>query len=266
MLRAVDVGEVSMTKRDKAMLRHGIVLDPHVPSGQDAHIADRGYSCFAVADGVGSSLNADVAARAVCEAYRDVVASHYHDMQTIDRMSRSYNHVILQKVNAAAMGALATTTFTGMSVHADGVASYLHVGDSQLMLLRDNVLTQCTSEHVQPNGYSLLNFLGTQPEWKAQGLERHNLELTELPNTFSKCKIEAEWGEISLRDGDRLALVTDGILGSSDYDRIPLIRLRQILARPIGAAACAQMLLDESRKIDDSTAIVVDIGWVDKTA
>ena len=129
------------------------------------------------------------------------------------------------------------------------------------MLLRDKTLTQCTSEHVDYHG--LRNYLGTQPEWKAQGLERHKLELTELPNTFSVQKVEAEWGEIHLRAGDRLALVTDGVLGSNDYDRMHPEFLRRILMRPLGAIACAEVLLSESRKIDDTTAIVIDIDWVE---
>jgi serine/threonine protein phosphatase PrpC len=261
MLRAVDVGEAMMTKRDKAMLHHGMALDPRVSSGQDALLADRDYGCFAVADGVGSSVNSDRAAQAVCDAYRDATVARRMDTFIQDRMSRDYNFALLQKINNAAMGALATTTFTGATIHPDGVASYLHVGDSQLMLLRSKTLTQCTSEHVDYHG--LRNYLGTQPEWKAQGLERHRLALTELPNTFSKQKIEAEWGEIHLRAGDRLALVTDGVLGSSDQDRMHPEFLRRILMRPLGALACAEALLSESRKIDDTTAVVIDIDWVD---
>ena len=261
MLRAVDVGEATITKRDKAMLHHGMVLDPRVSNGQDALVADTEYGCFAVADGVGSSMNSDRAAQAVCVAYRDVTIARRSGTFIQDRMSRDYNYQLLQRINNAAMGALATTTFTGATIHADGVASYLHVGDSQLMLLRDKVLTQCTSEHVDYKG--LRNYLGTQPEWKAQGLERHKLELTDLPNTFSRQKVEAEWGEIHLRAGDRLALVTDGVLGSSDHDRMFPEVLRRILMRPLGALACAEALVQESRKIDDTTAIVIDIDWFD---
>jgi serine/threonine protein phosphatase PrpC len=261
MLRAVDVGEMSMTKRDKAKTRLGVELDPRVPSGQDAYVVDEQHGCFAVADGVGSSANSDVAAKAVCDTYHDLTVVRYSDTYIQDRMSRDCNFALLEKINNAAMGALATTTFTGATIHPDGVASYLHIGDSQLMLLRDETLTQCTSEHVDYHG--LRNYLGTQPEWKALGLERHKLELTELPNTFSKQKVEAEWGEIHLRAGDRLALVTDGVLGSNDQDRMHPEFLRRILMRPLGALACARELLRESKKIDDTTAIVIDIDWID---
>lgn len=265
MLEVIDVGEASITKREKALTHYGITLNDTIPNGQDASIADREYNCFAVADGVGSSLNSDVAARAVCVAYLETVKSHYHQRSPIDLTQRAYVERTLKHIHSAAVGALATTTFTGMTIHPDDTASYLHVGDSQLLLLRDDELIRYTSEQVKESGYELLNYLGMQPEWAALGYARHSLQMTVESNAFSQTKLEAEWGEIRLQVGDRFALMTDGVSGSDPNDKISDELLKKYLHRRLGAAACARALLAESRKIDDSTIIIVDIGLPEKT-
>lgn len=265
MLEVIDVGGVTLAKREKAFRYHGIVLDDSISSGQDALLIDKEHSCFAVADGVGLSLHSDVAARAVCDAYLEVACDRKDGWLSVNSSQRSNVEQTLQYIHSAALGALATTTFTGLSIHPNNTASYLHVGDSQLTLLRDNELTHYTSEQVKDSGYELLNYLGTQPEWAAMGYARHSLQLMVEANAFSTTKLEAEWGEIQLRDGDRFALMTDGISGSGDYDRLSDRQLKRYMHRRLGASACAHLLLQESHKIDDSTVVIVDIGRVRKT-
>ena len=262
MLEVVDVGVAHMTKRQKMREFYKRSLADRMPNDQDVYLVDRHLGCYAVADGVGSSSNSDIAAKAVCDAYRASIL-RLGSNESIGRLTqREYVVRTLMDMNDAAVGVLATTTFTGLAVHSDDTASYLHVGDSQLVLYRDGELTHCTSEHVHDNGYQLLNFLGTQPEWASQGYARHALNVTVEANAFSATKLEAEWGEIRLREGDRFALMTDGITGSSVYDTLDERLLRKHLGRSIGAIACADALLGASRKEDDSTVIVVDIGSV----
>jgi serine/threonine protein phosphatase PrpC len=221
---------------------------------------DEQYNCFAVADGVGSSINSDIAAKVVCEAYRATVIDHSNGTVSMSKSQREDASDTLHRLHSAAAGAHATTTFTGFTIHANNMASYLHIGDSQLLLLRDDDVMQCTSEHVAPNGFQLLNYLGTQPEWKAMGYARHPLELTGESNAFSTTKLEAEWGFIRLKDGDRLVLMTDGVRGSGQNDRLEDRYLREYMQRRLGATAFAQLVMRKSRKEDDSTLVVVDLG------
>jgi serine/threonine protein phosphatase PrpC len=262
MLEVVDAGYATITKRDKAFRYHGITLGEGVSSGQDAYLVNRLNNCYAVADGVGSSYNSDVAARAVCAAYDTAMSTH--DIVRLPRniTQRDYVQQTLRQIHAAAIGALATTTFTGASVHPNNTLSYLHVGDSQLVLLRDGEVTRLTSEQVKESGYELLNYLGTQPEWADMGYARHSLELTVEANAFSQTNLEAEWGDVLLQEGDRFALMTDGILGSSQHDRMGDVLLKKYLHRRLGATACAQHILAESGeyKVDDSTIVIFDIG------
>jgi serine/threonine protein phosphatase PrpC len=264
MLEVIDVGGATIAKREKAFRYHGVVLNDSIPSGQDALLINKGYSCFAVADGVGSSLHSDIAARAVCDAYLEVARAQKDNGLAIFSTRRHDVEQTLQYIHSAALGALATTTFTGLTIYPNNTASYLHLGDSQLVLLRDDELTHYTSEQVKESGYELLNYLGTQPEWADMGYARHSLELTLEANAFSLTKLEAEWGEIRLQDGDRFALMTDGVSGSGDYDRLSDQQLKRYMHRRLGATACAQLLLQESHKIDDSTVVIVDIGSVGK--
>lgn len=261
MLRVSDVGYVAETKRQKARRLHEPIA-PTSPSGQDYGLTNLRHSSFAVADGVGSSSGAEIAAQMVCETYIDLVQNLYDRLPADEQTEREHSRAILSKLHTAALGSLATTTFTGMVVHRYGAMSYLHAGDSQLLLSRGNRLIHCTSEHVKPSGHELLNYLGTQPEWSRMGLVRPVLELTKVANSFSETKLEAEWGTLPLQHGDRLALVTDGITGSGVFDRLDDEVLQALMDRRriVGAQACADLLLRASRKIDDTTAIVVDIS------
>jgi serine/threonine protein phosphatase PrpC len=260
MLEVVDVGVAHITKRDKMWRFYGRVLEAGRANDQDAYMVARQYNCFAVADGVGGSVNSDVAANAVCEAYRETVIDRIERGGITGGTQREAVSEQLQYIHAAAVGALATTTFTGLTINADNTASYLHVGDSQLLLLRGDDVIYCTSEHVQEDGFHLLNYLGTQAEWAAMGYARQSIALTVEANAFSATKLEAEWGEVRLKTGDRFALMTDGILGSGVHEKLTDEMIRTYLRRQLGAAAFAQALLGASRKEDDSTIIVVDIG------
>jgi protein phosphatase len=259
MLKVTDVGLAEMTKRDKVFRYYGVPLPDGVSSGQDAHIIDRELNCFAVADGVGSSPGSDKAATAVCAAYRDVVNDRYHRGLTDGETDREAAQVMLDKIHTAALGALALTTFTGIIIHPNDTATYLHVGDSQLLLLRNDILTHITSEHIHEDG-RLYNYLGSQPGWDAQGYGRRSMPLTVHASSFSETKLEAEWGEIQLRDGDRFALMTDGISGSDDDDYLGDAIIKRYMNRRLAAKDSARQLLAESRAKDDSTLVIVDIG------
>lgn len=262
MLGVVDVGVAHITKRDKMWRYYGRVLEAGRANDQDAYMIDREHNCFAVADGVGGSANSDVAARAVCEAYREVVIDQLSGEDMTTKSQRDYVSGQMQRIHAAAVGALATTTFTGLAIHADDTASYLHVGDSQLLLLRDDDIIYCTSEHVQDDGFHLLNYLGTQEGWDVMGYARHSIALTLEANAFSATKLEAEWGSIRLQNGDRLALMTDGVLGSGVNEKLSDETIRKYMHRRLGATAFAEVVLEASRKDDDSTLVITDIAYL----
>jgi serine/threonine protein phosphatase PrpC len=260
MLRVVDVGSAEITKRDKMFSRYGVALPIGVPNGQDSHIIDRKFDCYAVADGVGGSPGSDRASSAVCLAYRDAMKRRYGNGVTYSETDREATQLMLDEIHTAALGALALTTFTGLAIHPNDTATYLHVGDSQLLLLRHDVLTHITSEHVHEDGRRLFNYLGSQAGWDVQGYGRRSTPLTVHANVFSETKLEAEWGEIRLQDGDRFALVTDGITGSEPGARLSNVAIKYCLRHELGASESASELLVASLEQDDSTVVVVDIA------
>lgn len=260
MLRVVDVGVAQISKRQKALDYYGLTLSESVPNDQDAYLVDRWHNCYAVADGVGSSSHADVAARSACMEYRFAVMDQ--QTESNDNLTeREQAAHTLSRLHIAVLGSLALTTFTGLTIDESDdapVASYLHVGDSQLMLLRRHELINVTSQQVHDDGYRLFNYLGSRLDAQSGRIERPAIDVAAEPNTASM--FQAEWGSLIAQDGDRFVLMTDGITGSSEYERMSNDALKRRLSTVADAQLCASEVLAESRKIDDSTVLVIDIG------
>jgi serine/threonine protein phosphatase PrpC len=260
MLRVVDVGVAQLTKRQKALDYYGLTIKEGTPNDQDEYLVDRWHNCYAVADGVGGSPHADMAARSACMEYRFTVMDQQSRADE-PGLEKEKVQSILDRLHAAVLGTLAMTTFTGLTIDESDdspVASYLHVGDSRLALLRRHELEFLTTEQVHDNGYWLHNYLGSRFDEQTGRIERPVIRLTDAPNTSSV--LHAEWGSVVAEKGDRFVLMTDGISGSNDYERMSTDALKRYLSTITDAQLCANKLLADSKKIDDSTVIVIDIG------
>ena len=254
MLEVIDFGARSETRLEKAM-RLGRSINMHSPSGQDSAATNSERTAFAVADGVASDPNAATAAEYATNEFVAAFADRYssHD----DVLSIIHDGLLdhLHKVPALVR---ATTTLTGVVITQDNYASYLHLGDSQLLLRRNDEVSEVTSEQVI-RGHSLTNYLGVSGKWPP-GYTRHPLNLHAVPNQFSLTGKEAEWRSVALEAGDRLILATEGVLGSDPLERKAHKDWCEQTRRSLGAQAVADMLVRKSPKIDDSTALVIDIG------
>lgn len=260
MLEVVDFGVAAETRLQKS-LRTGRPINMRSPSGQDSTASNLERTVFAIADGVASDVNAAVAAQYVTrefvEAFSGRALSSYYDALDIIQDG------LLERLHKIPEMVQATTTLTGLVLSRDNHASYLHLGDSQLLLRRDDHITEITSEQVL-RGHSLTNYLGISGTWPP-GHERHPLTLNPHPNRASITGTGAEWGSIALTSGDRLILATDGVLGSAQHERRSERAWLEQTKRRLGAQAVADMLLRMSPKNDDSTVIVVDIDNAVKT-
>ena len=258
MLRVVDVGIAAMTKHEVAMRRHG-EFDPNSPNDQDAWLANHLSNVYAVADGVASSPGAQHAAQAVCRMFdhrltRDNQPDNSDEVLEIIRKKRLADHL-----HSAALLAGAVTTFTGVMITPDAIATYLHMGDSRLLLRRDGEIQARTTEqmrqepHLRHFVYGHLGRTGLPSDLEA-------VPITAEPNTPSRYLVrEAEWGTFVLHALDRLVLVTDGVTGDTHGDRLSKADFERCTDLRMTATESAEALVSNARKVDDRTAIVIDI-------
>lgn len=68
-----------------------------------------------------------------------------------------------------------------------------------------------------------------------------------------------QYGEVNIRDGDRIVLCSDGITGDRGTDLMDERELGGYVSRSGNTAVAAQVLTENARKKDDRTAIVVEV-------
>lgn len=259
MVSIVDCAAEQLTAIKKRDIR---LLPPyHIAHfDQDAYVADRENGIFAVADGVGSRPHSDHAAREVIAAF--VRAFTHHGIpENAEQARERIQDGLIDRLQIAAALTQGATTLTGMAITSDGQATYLNAGDSQFLIRRPARIIQQTSEQSlkQETGsqrfHGLYNFFGTAIGYDPSVPPR---QLTELSNTRTVGE-GTEWGSVELQEGDRLILVTDGVIGDRQDERLSELDWLSFTRRALGAKACAHALTHFSRKIDDTTAVVVDM-------
>lgn len=262
MLRVVDVGIAAMTKREAAARRFQL-LHEDTPNDQDAWLANHLANVYAVADGVASSPGAQHAAHAVCRMFdhrltRDDQPVNSEEVLEIIRKKRLADHL-----HSAALLAGAVTTFTGLMITPDATASYLHMGDSRLLLRRDGEIQARTTEQMREEPH-LRHFVYGHLGRTGLSSDLEPVPITPEPNMPSRYLVrEAEWGSFVLQRKDRLILVTDGITGDTHGDRLSKSDFEHYTDLGRSAIESAQALVNNARKVDDRTALVIDIDEVE---
>lgn len=260
MLRIVDTAAEQLT----AVQKRDVRLYPPYPIahfGQDAFVADRENGIFAVADGIGSRPHSDLAAKEVLTAFVKAFTRRGLPRTAEQAQERIQDKLIYRLQRAAALTSGATT-LTGMIITPDRQVTYLNAGDSQLLVRRPAHLIRQTSEQslkqetIEQGLHGLYNFFG-MIEGYDPSVPRQ--QLTVLPNTPTISE-GTEWGSLELQRGDRLILATDGVLGDRHDERLSELDWLSFTRRDLDARACVHALTHYTRKIDDTTAVVVDIG------
>ncbi|MCY1549092.1 hypothetical protein D9M68_852460 [compost metagenome] len=86
-------------------------------------------------------------------------------------------------------------------------------------------------------------------------------QLTALPGMMTISE-GTEWGSVELLRDDRLILVTDGVIGDRPDERLSEIDWLGLTSQRMDVRVCARALVNYSRKVDDTTAVVADYGVV----
>ncbi|GEM_PF-1771210 len=269
-LRIVDSGVAQITKQNKARLFGANISVSADDQDKVIYLPDMGI--FAVSDGVGSTENGAEAAVIACRVFEQAMTrgSRLKTSQAV--LDRIYQEGVLDQMQREVVRTGAAATFTGMVITEDGYANYLHVGDSQLLVRSRNLLQAgdvwddedddiAPHTREQGEGRFLYNFLGV--DYTGVGNAGLRLGTAPYPQQLAYYhNSHAEWGSLRLHNHDRLILVTDGVLGDQEEDRPTEEMWRDLTSRSLGAAAAAHALVHGTTKIDDSTAIVVDINGI----
>lgn len=208
-----------------------------VATPQGAELAAKGVLAV-VADGVGGHRGGREASESVV---RGLLSDYYGTPDTwsvpkaLDTVLNALNRWVLAQASRRSELAGMATTLTALVVCGRRYC-LAHVGDSRLYRLRDGRLEQLTSDHLWEHP-ELKNVLS-----RAVGLDAHIL---------------VDYGDGELAVGDRFLLLSDGVWGVLDDQRLKQGLLTQPDAQQ-AAGALTSLALAEGGA-DNATALVLDI-------
>lgn len=206
---------------------------------------------FAVADGMGGHSGGDVASQTVM----DTLIGTFYAASTDDVFTRlqravdAANEAVVARAAADPILADMGATLTAVVLYGQSpcTATLAHIGDSRAYLIRDGGIQQISEEHT----------------FIAEALRTHTLTEAEAavhPNRHAITRamgraggIQAYYGQMDLRPGDRLILCSDGLTNVvTDYEL-----LQTALAHPPDEAAQHLVDLANERGGPDNVTVVV---------
>lgn len=217
-----------------------ILTDNPRETCDDTTFVDAEKGIFAVFDGAGGVGKAGVAAkvaRMAADGMRDFVASrtpkNSEDLgQILTSLSRKISREGEKGVTTAVVGRIGVR-------NGKRTLSYASAGDSRIYVVRRDGEVEQITEDEAIGGKTILNGLGFK-----------NFTMTEK-------------GEVELEKGDMVLFCSDGITGDTKDDRMSNEEIAGIFRSRAKsknrAQATARALAEEAKKIDDRTAIVVDV-------
>ncbi len=201
---------------------------------------------FAVADGMGGHRGGQVASQVAVETMEHLASEGRGSLaEQVRRANRAVWDRSLEDEHLSGMG----TTLTAARI--DGTSALLaHVGDSRAYLLRDGILQRLTSDHTL---VERMVRSGEITEAEAD-VHPHKNVLTRALGTDQEVEVDEE--SISLTDGDRLLLCSDGLTGMVTEDQIQAIL--ETSADPQRAADRLVRAANRAGGIDNITVVVLD--------
>jgi PPM family protein phosphatase len=221
---------------------------------QDAWLADPAAGLFAVADGMGGHPAGDVASRTAIEHLPRLVAAELADTNrvrpAIERAILELNEVVLASASdepgRAGMG---TTLVLAQLV---GRTAYVgNVGDSRAYVYSRNALRKLTEDQTFAAELIQAGVLDVEEA------SRHPFAHS-LAHAIGRPDIRPETSKLSISDGDRLLLCSDGLTKPLSDDQIAAV----LADEPDPERACRALVraARDAGERDDITVVVVDPG------
>ncbi|MFV1970494.1 MAG: PP2C family serine/threonine-protein phosphatase [Acidimicrobiia bacterium] len=199
-----------------------------------------------VADGMGGAVAGEIASGIAVRVASERDASD--EITPEDRVLAANDAVsaaVEEDPSLQGMG----TTLTLVLLNADGTADLAHVGDSRAYLLREDELSQLTTDHTLVN--ELIELGRISPEEAEHHPHRHL-----ITRVLGLGPVGVETQTVALQDGDRLLLCSDGLTTMvSDFG------VKQILGAGEGVEATVWALIEHANTaggVDNTTVVVID--------
>jgi PPM family protein phosphatase len=213
-----------------------------------------GQTLFAVADGMGGHRGGEVASATALgplgpldgRRFPDTAAALAALTEAVTAANRDVSHRAHDDPDLEGMG----TTLT--AVHIDGRdAHVVHVGDSRAYLVRGDRLVQLTDDH------TLVQALLDQGRITREDIATHPHRSVITRAIGVADDVEVDTLHLTLHDGDRLLLCSDGLTGVVDDATIART------VRDLASASAVEALIDAANDAGGPDNITVVIVAVD---
>ena len=228
-------------------------------NNEDAFGAFPEAGVFCVADGMGGGDDGEVASAATVRAVEMFTADHPQPDGAAWDMP-AYTTGMIQALNTASEWIFTRarerslkgcgSTFVGMCLDAahPADAMALHAGDSRLYRIRGRNIQQITRDH------SAAELIGAKKESDINPMFRGMI----LRAVGISPAVEVEQTPLSLKEGDRILICSDGL--SKMVPDKTIASISRSNSNPNDAANALIAAANEAGGVDNITAVLVDIG------
>ena len=228
-------GQVERGFSQEDMYKAGLWADEKC---EDALLIDAENALFGVFDGAGGESGGGSASRLAVDEIKRLSSDSKYPLNSgnalADILNRT-NDLIAESNSAGYTTAVLTKLIDGSIRDGQGRLAYASVGDSRMYIVsRDGEVRQVTRD--EGHDHVLTNALG---------IARKGSE--------SRAR---QYGEIPIRDGDRLVLCTDGITGDVGDELMSAEEIGDIVQKAYNPQNAATALTAQARKKDDRTVFV----------
>ncbi len=235
---------------------------------EDYFCVDETLGLFIVADGMGGHASGEVASKMATELVRDAFERAKggeaplpspanspekrlsEEAKLLAEAIRFANQMVFDTARDNPQHKGMGTTIVAVLIEGERM-TVAHVGDSRLYLVRGNCVEQLTDDH------ALLAEQVREGLISQEEADRSNMKNIITRSIGVTPEVEADLDEMTLSDGDRLVLCSDGVTSLLDEDDFHSI----VTAGGTPADACKK-LVDRANDLggtDNITVITVDI-------
>jgi protein phosphatase len=240
----VNRGLVHETNDDAALLNHSIVHN-----GMFKGYSETEDGIFAVADGVGSIRQSELASREVLNSLRECNPRQIED---IKKRIYQANETLISVTQKCGLERVLSTTLCMVSVLGDSLISY-NLGNSRLYRFRDGYLRLLTTDHTKVQE---LVDAGMLEPYKMKEHPDSNIITRFLGSEF----FSQEWLDVvehseTLKDDDILFLCSDGI-----HEYVDIDLLEEILSVDATLEELAEVIIrcaNDAGGFDNETVVLV---------